>query len=191
MVPAQLKNSLMGILKICCILIGISTFTAIVMGISLVNERKENQKMVRFLEVASTTGTNFEDSLAVYTEKARNITDYLLGLRPANEAGFVKFISEVEKIGQDLSLNIKIKTSEETIDPKKKTKVVEPKHILYNLSFFGSYSDLMSFLIQLENMQYFIKVDNVSFENPNSMETTQQKEGSPNINIAIKLYTKK
>jgi len=186
---AQFKSSLTGILKTCCVLIGISAFTVIVMGISLVNERKENQKMVKFLEVASTTGKNFEDSLSVYTEKARNISYYLLGLRPVNESGFVKFISEVEKIGQDLSLNIKIKTSEETIDPKK--KISEMPHLLYKLSFFGSYTDLMQFLIKLEGMPYFIKVDNISFQNPNTVETAELKEIAQNINISIKLYIKK
>lgn len=189
MVQAQLPNSLKRILKINLILMIIGTFAVVVLGTALVKTENDNKKIMKFLEIAKNTHVNFEDSLVVYTEKTRNIIDYLSKLRPSNEAEFVNFISEIEKIEQNLELNMKLETIQESPTDNKKMKSKEKEDvIIYNISFFGSSTDLQNFLSKLENLPCFIKIYNINFKNLNYAE--QSDNTPPNVNITIKLYIK-
>lgn len=189
MVQVQLPNSVERILKICLLLICIGSFIVIVIGIALINAQTESKKTEKFLEVGSTIHKDFESSLMMYTEKARNTIDFLFSLRPRNEEDVIKFISEIEKIGQESSLNLQLSTYGEVMKTKSKKKNKGAEYISYQILFFGSTDDLNKFLGRLEAIPYFIKVESITYQDLTTIEKTENT--MPNINIIIQLYTKK
>jgi len=186
---------MLRVLKISAVLIGISAFTVVVMGISYMRTNNMNRDLQNFLQASSNIDENFEDSLSIYTEYINDVIAYLLKLRPNNETEFVAFISEVEKIGQSLSLNIKIATSEEE-QPARKSKNKkdkddgDSKYLTYKISFYGSMTDTTSFLSKIEAMPYFIEIENINFKNPDSLEDINRENINQNVNITIKLFIK-
>jgi len=187
----QLKTSVLRILKVNAVLIGVAAFTVVVMGISFMKTHDTNHEMRKFLEVAANIDSNFEDSLSIYTDYIENIINYLLKLRPVNETEFVAFISEVERLGQSLSLNIEIETLEEQSPQKSKSKKEEGSSptLTYRVSFFGSMVDASNFISKLESMPYFVRVEALNFKTPDYSEKNEQTI-QPNVNITIKLYVK-
>ncbi|MFA6917826.1 MAG: hypothetical protein WC285_03255 [Candidatus Gracilibacteria bacterium] len=188
MAQVQLPINLMRVLRTCLVLSAIGVFATIMMGNALVKTNDENKIIKKFIEISKNASINFEDSLLAYTEKTRETISYLLNLRPRMEEDVINFISKIEKIGQELSLNVKLETYEDPLVTKKGSKIKAEEVITYKVSFFGSSSDLYDFLSELESLPYFIKVSNVNFKNPNYMEKTEDIQ--PNINLTIKLYTK-
>jgi hypothetical protein len=188
MVQAQMPNSLKRILMTCLVLMIIGTFAAVSFGFSMVDISEENNDISKFLEVAQTSRVNFEDSLVMYTEKTRTVVGYLEKLRPANEEEYIKFISQVEDIGQALGLRVSLEASKSLANTNKKAEATPEDTITYNMSFFGSITDLKAFLSKLEELPYFVKVSNSSFRTLRPEEITQNTP--PNINITIKLYIK-
>ncbi|MDD3861998.1 MAG: hypothetical protein PHP74_03880, partial [Candidatus Gracilibacteria bacterium] len=142
----------------------------------------------KFLEVAKNSEINFESSLLVYTEKTRNIIGYLTKLRPSSEEDVIEFISQIEKTGQDLGLNVKLETYKDPIATAKASKksTVKEDAIRYKLDFFGTEKDMNAFLKKVESLPYFIKVENISFKNFDYVEKTENAQ--PNIRLTIKLY---
>lgn len=188
MAQILLPNSLRRTLKVCLVLIGIGTFAVIVMGVSLINSDLENKKITKFLEIAKNARENFENSLVIYTEKTRNIINYLMKLRPESDEDVINFISEIEKIGRDLSLNVTLETYKEPGISADDNKKQETPTIVYRISFFGSITELNGFLDAVEALPYFTKVDNINFKDLNFTERTEKTP--PNINLTIKFYIK-
>jgi len=187
MVQVQLPSNVNRILKICLILAGIGTFAVIALGVALIRVRTENKLTTRFLEVAKDTQVNFEDSLLVYTEKTRDVIGYLHELRPTRDEVITDFIPQVETIGQDLGLDIQLETYKSPLEvTNKKGKEVTENSIAYKIDFFGSASDLNSFMSSMESLSYFIKIESVDFEDLNYIEKDQNTP--QNINLIIKLY---
>lgn len=190
MVQVQLPNKVDRILKVCLLLTSIGTFAVIAIGIALVSVKNDNKKIEEFLEVGKNTHVDFENSLLMYTEKTRNTIDYLLKLRPSNDEEVINFISQIEQIGQDLHLDIELSALGELIESKnKKANKNNDETISYKISFFGSVDDLNKFMVRLESLPYFIRVDRADFRDMSTTEKTHEIQ--PNIGVIIKLYIKK
>lgn len=189
MAQVQLPINLIRILRICLILSIVGAFAAIVLGTSLIATNTENKITQKFLEISKNAHVNFEESLVAYTETTRETIDYLFKLRPRKEEDVINFISQIEKTGQELFLNLKLETYKDPLVAKKGSKVKVDEAITYKLSFFGSSTNLHDFLSKLESLPYFIKVNDINFKDPNYLEKTQDMQ--PNVNLTIKLYIKK
>jgi hypothetical protein len=159
----------------------------VLIGFSLTQTCAENKRTIKFLEIAKDAQPNFEKSLVLYTEQTQDVIIHLLELRPDNESKYIEFISEVEKIGQDLSLNLKIDSYQSIADPKVPA-ASEQKTLNYQIAFFGSEKNLNQFLSKLESLTYLIKVDMIDYMDLSLVEKNENTQ--PNINIRIKLYTK-
>lgn len=181
------------VLKVCLILSGIAAFTAILMGRSTVTIQQETKNNQSFIKVAKEMRPNFEESLSLYTGNTQKIVDYLLALRPSTEEEFITFISKIENLGQDLSLNLNIKSVETTTSSRKKSVAESPTAIAYQISFYGSISDMKGFIKGLENLPYYIEVSEIRYSNPafgeNDLEE-KKSSSTPNISLVIKLFTK-
>lgn len=186
MVQVQLPNSVNRILKICLILAGIGTFAVIALGIALISVRTDNKLTTSFLEVAKNTQVNFEDSLLMYTEKTRDIIGYLHELRPTRDEVITDFIPQVETIGQELALDIKLETYDAPSATSKKDKETAITSIAYKIDFFGSTLDLNSFLSRMESLSYFMKIESIRFKDLSYIQKDDNTQ--PNINLIIKLY---
>jgi hypothetical protein len=160
------------------ILILISSFVLIVISASMRSVNKDIKKLDYFLSNAEGIQVNFEESLRIYTDRTKTITDYLLSLRPENEQQYIKFISDVEKLGQDLSIDLTLQSSEQT-----------PKTLSYIVSFEANYSKMKEFLDALEKLPYFIQIGEIDFTNP-VFYTNSRTVADGNIKLKIKLYIK-
>lgn len=170
------------VLKVCLILSGISVFTAIIMGSSTVSVWQEITNNQSFIKVAKEMRPNFEESLSLYTGNTQKIIDYLLALRPATEEEFITFISRIEDLGQELSLNLNIKSMD---SPNESS-------IAYQVSFYGSIRDMKLFIRKLDDMPYYIEVSEIKYLNPAFVEESDEEKSSntPNISLVIKLFIK-
>jgi hypothetical protein len=177
------------VLKICLILSGVSVFASILMGSSTLDVRQETENNKSFIKVAKEMSPNFEESLSLYTGNTQKIVDYLLTLRPSTEEGFITFISDIEDLGQELSLNLNVKSMEaEAVKPGKKAAAQDNSTISYQIGFYGSIRDMKSFIKKLDELPYYIEVSNITYSNPAFAD--EEAPGSQNISLTIKLFTK-
>lgn len=182
----ELPISLIRVLKISVILIFISAFTVIAFGIAANNTNEDIKKINKYLHNAQNIQSNFEQSLIMYTETTKDIIGFLLSVRPQNEDSYIKFISQIEEIADKLSLDIELKSEQEQV--KKEKETLKEKSINYNLSFLGSFDNLSSFLAELDDLPYYIKITNMNFRDPRFID--MEEENVKNININLKLFIK-
>lgn len=191
METVQSSNNGKRILNFCLLLTGLSTAIVLIMGWSVANVNKETKGLKYFLSVANDVQPNFEKSLIMYTESSKDIIEFLLKLRPGKEEEYIAFIDEVESIGRKLSLNLKLESFEENsgVSTIKTSGASSMKTLNYSLSFYGSFQNMSDFLKKLEQLPYFIKVENINFTD---VALAQKEENIPleNVNIKIKLYIK-
>jgi len=102
----QITDGIKRILSVSFILILISTFVIVFMGYSLKSIHRDIRHLDKFLINSKDIQTNFEQSLMIYTERTQKITNYLFSLRPDSEEKYIKFISDVEDLGQKLNLDL-------------------------------------------------------------------------------------
>lgn len=185
MAEIQIPTKLQRILQISLILIFISTVTVFFIGGSLRRVQKDTSSLRYFLENTQNAQINFEKSLEIYTDRTKEIIDYILELRPETEEEYVQFISQIEQIGTNLGINIEL---ESITDNSTEAAVSAQNSLDYNISFYGTIINLKTFLLELENLDYFIKVEKISYSNASFLTTDEQKR--PNITLTIKLYIK-
>ncbi|MFA4891132.1 MAG: hypothetical protein WC604_02150 [Candidatus Gracilibacteria bacterium] len=201
------------ILSICLILISLGTVASFAMGytsLSISREIKENEN---YIVVAKEIQPNFEESLTLYTGETQKIIAYLLRLRPASEEDYITFLTALEGLGNKLKLKLDIKSLE--LGPVNPKADPEPSNSLdYDISFYGSFKNLLAFVEELEKLPYYIKVANIRFMDPNgdgedgslALATPSVSNGGssgngssgggssskhlPNLNLKIKLYVK-
>lgn len=180
----MINNGIKRLLKLSAVLIFLGTFVIIVFGYFIKRDNAEIKTIEKFVESASDLQTNFERSLQLYVEETQEITKFLLAIRPSGEAEYIKFISEIERIGKNLSLDLNLQYL------KAKTPVVgDPKTLDYQIALYGNQSDLIKFLAALEALPYYIRIENLSFTNP-GLITEKETLDKGNVNIAISLYIK-
>lgn len=180
MEPLPIPNITKRILSISTIFILISTFVVIFIGYSLGNINQEIKRTNAFLAGAQDIQPNFEKSLQLYTESTQKIIDYLISLRPDSEEDYLKFIFDIEETSEKLGLDLNLESTQDI-------KLIDSKTLQYNLNFFGTNSDLITFLQALEKLPYFIRVNEIDFKNPQLL-TDEDING--NVNLKISLYIK-
>ena len=183
MAHLSIPDSLQRIFKTTLVLIFISTFSIVGIGMAAQSNHNEIKKLNKFLIEARDVQPNFEQSLILYTEKTENIISYLLNLRPSSEKDFVRFIFDLEKVATANNLTINLQSLAE--NPLEKNK--EKNIISYNLSFFGTATDLENFLADVESMNYFIEVEYITFRDPKFIDNYDDLK-KENINLMLKLF---
>jgi hypothetical protein len=181
----QLLNSLRKNGKISLLFTGLAAFVIVVIGLATMVVAKDVKIMKKYLDNASMIQPNFEDNIILYTSKTEKLINSLLSLRPKNEDEYVTFLSNLEKVGQRLSLNIDVKSlGGVQIAPIGG----QEKVLYYTVSFYGGSSDLMKFVEQVEKLPYFIKVVDVNYRNLDHLSADEKK--TQNIHMKLMLYIK-
>ncbi len=182
MQPPANSNLLQKIFNLCLVLLCFFFVANIALGASLKILAKDIRELEIFLASAETVKPNFEESLNLYTEGTEQAIEYVDTLRPDTESEYIEFISSVEAVAQNLALNIDL----ESLDPEKPDGLGST--LRYRIDFFGGQNELMRFLTELEQLPYYIRVDELRYE---SFEALQAGEDSaPNILLTIELYVK-
>ncbi len=180
-IPAP-SNTLQKIFNVCLVLMAFFFLANIVLGTSLKTITRDIRELEIFLSSAEMVRPNFEESLNLYTEGTAQAIEYVDTLRPDSETEYIEFISSVEAVAQNLSLNIDL----ESLEEEKPDGLGAA--LRYRVEFFGGQNDLMSFLKELEALPYYIRVDELRYE---SFEALQVGEDSaPNVILTIELYVK-
>lgn len=178
-----LPSSLKRVLNLSAVLIFISSFVVIILGQAAFSLHQEIKMLNQFLINAADVQPNFEKSLTIYTENTKEVIAYLLLLRPSSDMEYITFISEVEDIGQRLSLNLNLKSVDAT-----DSEPTETNTLVYDVSFYGNQTNLTNFLYELEQLPYFIKAKEIRYK---SLETSAMDEETlPNITLRIHLHVK-
>lgn len=178
-----LEVSIKRVINFSLLMILLGSFSIFLVGASSLSIKADIDKGQSFIKTAEEMRPNFEDSLLLYTGNTQKIIDFLLKLRPRTEEDFIAFITSLEKVGKELSLNLEIKTveSKDTIKDK----------ISYNVSFYGGLEDLKSFVKALDEIPYYVKISSIRYENPT---VENNSDGSsikiPNVLIELQLFTK-
>lgn len=180
MEPLPIPNITKRILSVSTIFILISTFVVIFIGYSLSAINQGIKRTNAFLAGAQDIQPNFEKSLQLYTESTQEIIDYLISLRPDSDGDYLKFISDIEETSEKLGLDLRLESTQDI-------KLTDSKTLRYDLNFFGTNNDLMAFMEKLEQLPYFIRINQVDFKNPQLL-TDEDING--NINLKISLYIK-
>lgn len=76
-----------------------------------------------------------------------------------DENNKLEFITMLEGLADKNLVNLEIKIDFNKIDPKNKSNYL-------NLNLLGSYSNLMNFLVSIENLDYYINVNNINLSSP-------------------------
>lgn len=175
------------IISTCLALIFLSTAAVIVIGFSIKSINTEKSQLQMFLTNQDDVKINFEKSLEIYTGETKEAVFILLELRPETEGELVRVISEIEKIGQDLRINIDLKSMESMFQKSEDTMEID--YIEYSVSFYGTMNDLQNLLRELEQLLNYTQVEDIEFEETKFLDPEQLDE-NPNIKIRLKLYIK-
>ena len=176
----QITDGIKRILSVSFILILISTFVIVFMGYSLKSIHGDIMHLDKFLINSKDIQTNFEQSLMIYTERTQKITNYLFSLRPDSEEKYIKFISDVEDLGQKLNLDLNMQFI---------NNIKDKADINYSIELFSNTKNLEKFLSELQTLPYFIKITNIEFTDPD-LYLSQENSREGNVKLKIKLYTK-
>lgn len=184
MAQVQLPNSMRRIFVMTLLLIFISAVVVGLIGGSVQGINKDIKRLNNFIFQAKEIQPNFEQSLEMYTGQTKQIIEFLSELRPSSEKEIVKALSEIEDIGQKLSLNISLNSIGKDLSQEDPEKTLS-----YDIAFYGGLTDLQNFLKELESLMYFIKVEQIEFNNTKYMDE-KVLEREKNIKLKIILYTK-
>jgi hypothetical protein len=171
-------------------LITISALTVFVTGLSVISTGREINVLEKYLENAEGAQPDFENNMLMYTTKTSKIIGQLMELRPESEEDYVAFISRVEQVGKQLALDLEIKSSkEEDKAVKGKKDEVKAETMSYLLSFYGTQQDVLRLASELQDLPYFIRIEDLTFNNLDHLDADEKKV--PNASMVIKLYVKK
>lgn len=182
MAHIEIPSNVRRTLQISVVLMAISTFAIIILGIGLLSINQQNKSLESFMKNAVNVQPNFEQSLVIYTEKTKNIITYLLGLRPDEEKDYVQFISDIESIGRQLGLDVDVQSLEAE-------KLAKGEFIFYELSFMGNLNDMKELLKKIEEQNYYVGVERVEYRDI-SLLIEENSDKSKNIDLIIKLFIK-
>lgn len=171
------------IFNICLVLTSFFVLAGSILSFSLSGIHKDMQSLQVFLASAESVKPNFEESLSLYTQGTREAFDYLKDLRPSSEEEYIRFISSVEDIAKELSLNINF-VSIGAITAS--TNVGETLN--YRVQFYGGPTDLLSFLERVEALPYFVRIYKVNYKSLSLNGVGG--DAVPNIDLTIQLYVK-
>lgn len=175
-----------AVLKVTLVLIAISTFIVLILGTAIKAINEENKDIKYFLGESKTVQPNFEKSLLIYTENTYKDIEYVHSLRPINESDYIKFISTIEDIGQKNSLNISLNT----LDESSSNQDSSGSHFIdYKIRFYSTKDQLLSFLNDIDALNYFTKILNLEYTTYQLPDNNKSVD-SPNVNLTLRLYVK-
>jgi hypothetical protein len=180
MTQVQMPSSLRRILMITLSLMIVSTAVVVAIGESTQSMYSDISQLNLFLENSEEIQPDFERSLEIYTEETKQTKDFLSKLRPYTEEELVVAISSIEAVGRKLFLNISLRSIEAESE--------ENDSIGYQISFYGTKTDLQNFLKELEKLLLYIRVEEINFKEVKFLNDQELIE--ENTHIKIKLYTK-
>lgn len=191
--PGVLKR----ILMLSLVLTVIGTVATFAMGMTSVTTNNDIKSNEYFISVAKDVQPNFEDSLVLYTGGTQKIIDFLLSLRPANEEGYITFLTALEELGNKLSLHLDIKSISSVSESEKKAAKEPSKTLEYGISFYGSLKNLKSLLKGFAELPYYVKIAEIRYSDPNGGTNGDGENGDAgnghklqNTYVRIKLYVK-
>lgn len=175
-----------SIFRMCLTLSFVSAFTIFFMGHadSTINER--NKSNADFLLAADDLQVNFEKSLTMYTESTQASIDYLSGLRPQDETGYIQFISTVENLAQTQGISLTLQTLDGDDLAKDETG---SRYIDYKVQFYGREETLRTFLEEVEALPYYTRVMDIHFQSFETFDPSQDAD-TPNVVLTLRLYVK-
>lgn len=179
MASTPLPNLVLRLMKLALVLTLVGAFSTVVFGMAVKQMNQEVRELKNFVEISKDVQPNFEQSLELYTQQTKEIIQFLSSLRPDGEEEYILFISTVEALAQDLSLDIDLESIE--VEEENEGSVLS-----YQVSFNGSWSQLADFLEGLEDLPYFIRVKNVEYQAFNP--ALQVESNLPNIRLTLDLY---
>lgn len=153
---------------------GVFLVTNIVIGYALNGIHDDIKETQHFLDLAKDVKPNFERSLTLYTEGAEDAILNVKTLRPDSETEYIKFISSVEEIGDELSLDLELESLGKTAE-----KSGFGNTLNYKIRFYGGQNEMLKFLTELEALPYYLRVDTLHFE---TLELVK------NIDLTVSLY---
>jgi hypothetical protein len=180
MQPIPLSKANQRIFRLCFVFLMISSFVILFIGTSVRSVHTDIKALNSFLEAASEVQPNFENSLQLYTENTEQAIAFVHELRPDDELDYIQFISELEAIAQELGLSLELESFE---DPNNTGDTLN-----YNISFYSSRNDLTEFLYRLEQLPYYLRIDQVRYQTLSSLQGSQ--DPTPNATVTIQLYVK-
>lgn len=186
MAQSQIPNAVQRILIIAFVLIFISTVIVLFVGRTVSTMHQDIAQLETFLANAADVQPNFEQSLVIYTTNTQPVIDYLLALRPASEEDYIAFIAAIEAIEQKLHIKVNLQSITQAKDV---VIQAEQKTLDYKVDFYGNTDMLTAFLKELEALPYYIKVADVYYMDPSSVNTAAGQTDT-NITMTIKLYIK-
>ena len=169
------------------ILMFISTCVVGFIGTALSKLNNDIKNLSHYMEIAEDIRPNFEESLSLYTETTKDAIEYIHSVRPEGETQYIKFISALETVGQDLFLDLSLQSVENSGLILSQDPSPSPS-IEYEVDFYGSSNDLTNFLEELEELDYYIHVLAVDYKR--IAYASENEELTPNISINLKLYVK-
>lgn len=177
------------IISLCSFFVIFSFLGVAAIGLSSLGINNDIKDSEAFVAVAKEMRTNFENSLSFYTGDTQKIIDFLLKLRPNTEEEFITFITALENLGKELSLNLDIRTMDNNTEA---VGTEQNDGIFYIVNFYGSIRDMKSFIRKLDGLPYYIKTSNIRYMNPafQDGDTVDKSKKIQNISIEIKLFTK-
>ncbi len=170
--------------KVTFVLIFVSSFIVVAIGYALNAVHKENAALSTFLNSSQNVQTDFENSLAVYTENTQKNLMYLSSLRPQNESDYIAFITQVEDLAQEDALTLDLSTLDESAKPD----TTGSFYIDYQLKFNANQDQLWHFTTGLETLPYFTRVMQLSYK---SLEDGEEEDFLlSNVDLILRLYVK-
>ena len=182
----HLPHSIKRVSRINIVFMSLAAAITVIMGIAVLFSANDVKVMTKYLEKASSIQPNYEKNIVLYTSKTENVIESLLKVRPENQDEYVGFISEVEALGQSLSLNLDIKAIN-GVQPSYSGKD-DGNQISYNISFYGTDQELLKLLEAFDEMPYYINVSSISYENVDSLSDEQKQ--TYNVHLKIDLHIK-
>lgn len=165
-------------LQLSALLIFLSAFITTALGYSVHNIHHENVHLKKFLSMASTVQSDFEQSLIMYTQNTQEAIEFVNTLRPDTEAEFIDFIGTLENLGQIQNLDLNLRT----LDGTKET-------LEFAVDFYGSKKKMVDFIQGIESLPYYIRIKNIHYKDlayvSNASESLE-----PNIQLTLALYVK-
>lgn len=160
-------------------------FTMIVIGVIGYSTRaihNENKLLEQFMENAKGVQPNFESSLQIYTENTESAIAFVHNLRPDDELDYIQFISDLENLGQSLGLDLSLVSNEGASG----VDATGSNALGYRVQFYGSYDQLHEFMMGLEALPYYLRIDSLDYAALSSLDEMQLEK--PNVSLILRLY---
>lgn len=165
-------------LQLSALLIFLSAFITTALSYSAHNIHHENVHLKKFLSMASTVQSDFEQSLIMYTQNTQGAIEFVNTLRPNSETEFIDFIATLENLGQMQNLDLNLRT----LDATKET-------LEFAVDFYGSKKKMVDFIESIEALPYYIRIKTIHYKDL-AHNTDGSEALEPNIQLTLALYVK-